>query len=129
MADTELKARALSASLTVNDIQKSMDWYHGVVGFSIDQKHERDGKVVAASLGAGDAHIVIGQDDGAKGWDRVKGQGISLYLTTDQNVDDLAKLITERGGTLDSQPTDMPWGPRAFRLHDPDGFNLVISSG
>jgi len=129
MTDTELKARGLSVSLTVNDLQKSMGWYNGVVGFSIEQKHEREGNVVAATLGAGDARILIGQDDGARGWDRVKGEGMSLYLTTDQNVDDLARLITERGGTLDSQPTDMPWGARAFRLHDPDGFKLVISSG
>jgi uncharacterized glyoxalase superfamily protein PhnB len=28
---------------------------------------------------------------------------------------------------LQSEPADMPWGARIFRLVDPDGFKLVIS--
>ena len=48
-------------------------------------------------------------------------------LTTAQNVDDLAARIKERGGTLASEPAD-GFGGRAFRLVDPDGFRLVISS-
>jgi lactoylglutathione lyase len=121
-------ARPLSASLTVKDLQKSLAWYHDVVGFSVDQKYEREGKLRAVALKAGDVRIVIGQDDGAKGWDRVKGQGFSLQITTDQDVDEIAKRIKELGGTLESEPADMPWGARIFRLQDPDGFKLTISS-
>jgi uncharacterized glyoxalase superfamily protein PhnB len=120
--------RTLSASLTVKDLTKSLAWYHGVVGFAIDRKHEREGKLRAVSLIAGDVRILIGQDDGAKGWDRVKGEGFSLHITTDQNVDEMAKRIKELGGTLELEPADMPWGARVFRLRDPDGFTLAISS-
>lgn len=123
-----LRGRTLSASLTVKDLPKSVAWYHEVVGFAIDRKHEREGKLRAVSLSAGDVRIVIGQDDGAKGWDRVKGEGFSLQITTDQNVDEMAKRIKELGGTLDLEPRDMPWGARVFRLRDPDGFKLTISS-
>jgi uncharacterized glyoxalase superfamily protein PhnB len=122
------RARTLSASLTVKDLQKSLAWYQDVLGFTVDQKHEREGKLRAVSLKAGDVRLLIGQDDGAKGWDRVKGEGFSLQITTDQNVDEIANRIKELGGTLDSEPADMPWGARAFRLRDPDGFKLVISS-
>jgi uncharacterized glyoxalase superfamily protein PhnB len=80
------------------------------------------------ALKAGDVQISINQDDGAKGWDRVKGEGFSLRITTDQSVDEIAKRIKELGGTLDSEPADMPWGVRMFRLRDPDGFKLAISS-
>ena len=31
-------------------------------------------------------------------------------------------------GTLVSEPTDMPWGARVFRVQDPDGYRLAISS-
>jgi uncharacterized glyoxalase superfamily protein PhnB len=120
--------RALSASLTVKDLPKSLAWYHEVVGFTIDRKHERDGKLRAVSLSAGDVRILIGQDDGAKGWDRVKGEGFSLQITTDQNVDEMATRIKELGGTLELEPMDVPWGARVFRLRDPDGFKLTISS-
>jgi uncharacterized glyoxalase superfamily protein PhnB len=122
------RAQTLSASLTVKDLQKSLAWYHDVMGFSVDQRYERDGKLIAVALKAGDARIVIGQDDGAKGWDRVKGEGFSLQITTDQNVDEIANRIKKLGGTLESEPADMPWGARIFRLRDPDGFKLTISS-
>ncbi|HVD05381.1 MAG TPA: VOC family protein [Gemmatimonadaceae bacterium] len=121
------RARTLSASLTVKDLQKSLAWYQDVVGFIVDQKHERDGKLMAVSLKAGEVRILVGQDDGGKGWDRIKGEGFSLQLTTAQNIDELAQRIKKRGGTLTMEPTDMPWG-RVFRLQDPDGFKLVISS-
>lgn len=122
------RARALMASLTVKDLQASLAWYSGVVGFSIDEKYEHEGRLMGASLKAGDVRIIVGQDDGAKGWDRVKGEGFSLQFTTAQSVDEIAKRITARGGTLLSEPADMPWGARLFRLRDPDGFTLSISS-
>ena len=125
---TSFRARTLSASLTVKDLEKSLAWYQGVVGFTVDKKHERDGKLMAVSLIAGDVRLLIGQDDGGKGWDRVKGEGFSLQMTTAQNIDELAQRIKQRGGTLATEPTDMPWGARVFRLQDPDGFKLVISS-
>ena len=118
---------ALTASLTVNDLQKSVAWYLAM-GFVVDRSHERGGKLVAVSLRAGDVRMLIGQDDGAKGWDRVKGEGFSLQITTDQNIDEIAKRIKARGGKLESEPADMPWGVRVFRVVDPDGFKLVISS-
>jgi uncharacterized glyoxalase superfamily protein PhnB len=122
------RARTLQASLTVRDLEKSMAWYRDVIGFTIDQKHEREGKLVAVSLKAGEVRILINQDNGAKGWDRAKGEGFSLQLTTSQNIDDIATRIKDVGGTLDTEPTDMPWGPRVFRVRDPDGFKLVFSS-
>jgi uncharacterized glyoxalase superfamily protein PhnB len=121
-------ARTLSASLTVKDLQRSLAWYADVVGFAVDKRHERDGTLRAVSLRAGDVRILINQDDGARGLDRAKGEGFSLMLTTERNVDEIAQRIVERGGTLDAPPADMPWGPRMFRLRDPDGFRLVISS-
>ena len=86
------------------------------------------GKLRAVSLKAGSVRILLNQDDWAKGKDRVKGQGFSLQFTTAQSVDDIAKRITQRGGTLEKEPTDMPWGARIFSFRDPDGYKLVISS-
>ncbi len=122
------RARALSVSLTVNDLEKSLAWYRDTVGFTVDLMHEREGKMASVSLKAGDVRLRLNQDDGAKGRGRVKGVGLSLYFTTVQSVDDIAKRVKERGGTLESEPADMPWGVRSFRLRDPDGFMMAISS-
>ena len=128
MQPESFRARTLNLSLSVKDLAASLVWYREVVGFTLEQRYERDGTLRAVSLKAGSAHILINQDDGAKGLDRVKGQGCSFMFTTAQNVDALANRIKASGGTLESEPADMPWGPRVFRMRDPDGFLLVISS-
>jgi uncharacterized glyoxalase superfamily protein PhnB len=121
------RGRNLSASLTVKDLERSLAWYRDVVGFTVDQVHERDGATVAVSLKAGAVRILLARDDGAKGLDRAKGEGFSLMITTAQDVDALAQGIKARGGVLASEPADMH-GARAFRLVDLDGFRLTISA-
>ena len=120
-------ASDLSASLTVAALETSVAWYRDVIGFTVDRMFDRAGTPFAASLRAGAVRILLTQDDGGKGTERAKGEGISLRLTTTQNVDALAARVRERGGTLDAEPFD-GFGQRVFRLRDPDGFKLVISS-
>lgn len=122
------EATSLQASFTVKDLQKSYEWYADVLGFTVDQKFERDGALRSVAFRAGDVRILCNQDDGAKGADRAKGDGMGLMFITSQNVDDIANRIKSKGGTLDSEPADTPWGARAFRFRDPDGFRFVISS-
>lgn len=122
------RARALMVSLTVKDLEKSTAWYRDVVGFAIDREIVRDGKRRAVAIKAGAVRIMLNQDDGARGWDRIKGQGVSFMFATAQSVDSIAARIKKMGGTLQSEPADMPWGARVFRLQDPDGFSLVIAS-
>lgn len=122
------RARGFSVSLTVKDLEKSIAWYCDVVGFTLERKDDRDGEAYAASLKAGEARLRLNKDDGAKGWDRVKGEGFSLFFTTAQDVDETARRIEQAGGTLDMPPKDMPWGARMFKLVDPDGFKLSIAS-
>ena len=121
------RGRELMASLTVKDIRNSLAWYRDVVGFTVRQEFERAGALRAVSLKAGSVSILLTQDDGARGLDRAKGEGFSLQITTAQNIDELANRIKQRGGILDSEPADA-FGARVFRMKDPDGFRLVISS-
>ena len=122
------RARAINVSLTAKDLQKSVAWYRDVVGFTVDQQYEREGKLRAVALKAGAIRILLNLDDGGRGWDRAKGEGFSVMFTTAQSVDDIANRIKANGGTLASEPADMPWGVRMFRVVDPDGFKLAISS-
>lgn len=122
-----LVAQDLGASFTVRDLATSLAWYRDVFGFTVDREHRRDDKLIAISLRAGSARILIGQDNGAKGLDRAKGEGFSLLLTTSQDIDVIANGIKARGGTLEMEPADIQ-GTRAFRLRDPDGFRFTISA-
>lgn len=122
-----LVARSIEASLTAGNLQRSRDWYRDVLGFEVDREYDRDGRVIAIAMRAGDVRILITQDDGTKGADRAKGEGFSLQLTTEQDIDALGDLAKRAGATLDMEPTTL-WGMRAFRLRDPDGFRWTISS-
>lgn len=123
-----LEGEELAVSITATDLEQSLAWYRDVLGFRITQRYEREGKPVAASLAAGSARILLGQDDGAKGSERVKGQGFSLQITTAQDIDGLARRAVEAGAVLETVPTTAPWGVRIFRVRDPDGFLFTISS-
>ncbi len=128
VSEQPLDAHDLAASLTVRDLERSCTWYRDALGFTLDRKHERQGRLVAVSLKAGTVHVLLTQDDGAKGRDRAKGEGFSLQLSTTQSADALATRASNSGAVLDTEPTDMPWGPRIFRVRDPDGFRWTISS-
>ena len=121
-----LRLRDVTPSLTVNDLQASVAWYRDVLGFTVAEEYQRDGKVMGVRLIAGSATFLLGQDDFAKGRDRQKGLGLRLYCETGQDVDQLAAAIKGRGGKLSQEPTDQPWGARDFAVVDPDGFNISI---
>lgn len=121
------RARALTVSLTVKDLAKSIVWYRDIAAFMVERTYEHEGKMMGAVLKAGEVEILLNQDDGAKGWDRSKGDGFSMMFKTVQDVDMLAAGMKERGATLATEPADMPWGARVFRAVDPDGYKLVFS--
>ena len=120
-------AQSMEASLTVADIPRSVAWYRDVLGFTVDREHAREGRLIAVSLSAGAIRILVTQDNGARGEDREKGAGFSLRFTTTQDIDLLAAAAKHAGAVFDTQPMNA-LGFRIFRLRDPDGFRLVISS-
>jgi uncharacterized glyoxalase superfamily protein PhnB len=126
-SSSNLVATSLAASLTVNDLSASTAWYRDVLGFVVEREYDRDGVKFAARLSAGSVALLVTQDDGAKGMDRIKGEGFSLQFTTRQSIDALAARVKANGVALDTEPADA-WGARVFRVRDPDGFRLVISS-
>ena len=60
-----LRARRVTAGLTVGDLQKSIAWYRDVAGFFVGELWSQDGKVQGAELLAGSARLFLGQDDWA----------------------------------------------------------------
>ncbi len=116
-------------AITANDLGASIEWYRDVMGFGVAHEIEHEGQRVGAVISAGNVQFLLGQDDFAKGRDRQKGIGFRLYCVSEQDIDELAAGIKARGGTLDQEPTDQPWGPRDFAVTDPDGFKISISSG
>ena len=116
---------SVAPGLTVNDIEKSIAWYRDVLGFAVKERWENDGKLMGAEMRAGDVTFNLGQDDWKMGRDRVKGQGIRIYVTTGPLIDRLADDIKARGGALTAEPRE-EWGMRTFSVDDPDGYKMTF---
>ena len=114
-------------SLTVNNLQQSLDFFSGL-GFEVEDRWEVDGKMLGAMLKAGDARLGLSQDDGKKGLNRQKGVGMRIYIEAADDIDQVAARAKASGISLTREPHDTEWGTRAFEVTEPSGFLLTIGS-
>lgn len=121
-----LRLRSLSAGFTVDDLERSLQFYTKGIGFFVQQRWENDGELVGVMLRAGTCELAIQQDDWAQGRERKKGQGVRLWLETVQDLDALAERAESFGAQITEWPADRPWGVRSFSLDDPNGFHLTF---
>lgn len=129
-ATAVFNATHLGCSITCKDLAASIRFYRDAIGFTVTETYEHDGKVLAAVVSAGNCHIVLNQDDGQLGWDRIKGQGFYLQINVagTADVDAAAARIAAAGGELLGEPADREWGARMFQFRDLDGFKLGVST-
>lgn len=129
MAETQntLKGTGVMPSLTVNNLQQSLDFFSGL-GFEVEDRWEHEGVLLGAMLKAGAAQLGLSQDDGKKGHDRVKGVGVRIYIEATDDINEVAARAKAAGITLTKDPYDTEWGTRAFEVVEPSGFALTISS-
>ena len=125
--DSALQGKTLSMSLTVDDVQRSIAFFEGL-GFAVQDRWERDGTLLGVMLRAGHVQIGLSQDDWKKGRNRVKGAGLRIFVSTTQNIDQLAERAKAAGVSLDSEPYDTEWGSRVFDATEPSGFKVTIAS-
>lgn len=122
-----LRLRSIEPVLTVSDLERSVRFYTGVLGFTLAREHRSaDGTLTGVMLKAGSCGLGLTQDDWKKGRDRTRGVGVRIWCTTVQDVDAFAARVTAAGRRLIEEPKDQPWGGRSFSLDDPDGFHLTI---
>jgi uncharacterized glyoxalase superfamily protein PhnB len=122
-----LQITEIIPSVTADDLQKSIAFYEAL-GFTVDERWEENGTLLGVMMRAGKIQIGLNQDDWKKGRDRKKGIGMRLFMSTPQNVDEIATRARRAGISLKSEPQDTEWKTRAFEVTDPSGFLLTISS-
>jgi uncharacterized glyoxalase superfamily protein PhnB len=114
-------------TLTVNDLQASIRFFEGL-GFGVGDRWENEGKLLGVEMQAGDLKVGLSQDDWKMGRDRQKGVGLRFYISTTENIDELAARARKNGVALDKDVHDTEWGARAFDVTEPSGFKLTIAS-
>ena len=121
-----LRLRSFEPSFTVNDIERSVQFYTGVLGFIVIEEMSDGAALQGVLLKAGVCTLGLSQDDWAKGRDRKKGEGVRIWCKTAQDIDTMAKRIKAAGGRLADAPKNQPGGVRSLSVADPDGFVLTI---
>jgi uncharacterized glyoxalase superfamily protein PhnB len=123
-----LRLRAVSPSLTVDDLSTSLRFYTEALGFFISQSWADGSALRGVMLKAGTCELGLSQDDWAEGRERKKGMGFRLWCETSQDVDALAARVKGKGYALSAEPKDdRAWGVRSFSLDDPDGYHITIA--
>jgi len=122
-----LRGKSVMPSLTVNNLQQSLDFFSGL-GFEVEDRWAENGKLLGAMLKAGEARLGLSQDDGKKGLNRTKGVGMRIYIEAADDIDQVAARAKKAGITLTREPHDTEWGSRAFEVTEPSGFASTIGS-
>src|SRR5258706_14604528 len=73
-----LTLSAVTPSLTVNDVEKSIAWYRDVLGLVVKDRWEHAGQLMGVEMQAGGATFMLSQDACKRCHDPVKVEGCRL---------------------------------------------------
>ena len=115
--------QALWPLLFVSDIQRSVEFYAGQLGFETMGRADGEAGLFWCRLQRGGACLMLQQRDSteARGSD-----GFSLFFVCD-DVDQLYQEFLTSGLSL-SPPEEAYYGMRQLPVPDPDGFDVIFES-
>ena len=122
-----MAARVTSAFLYVDDVLRSLEFYHEIVGAEVVQVHaESEGApITLALLRLDDFTLML--HPRAEHEAEFEGQRVGLGLHLQLKVDDVDAFhqhCFDEGAmmAISGDPVDQSWGWREFALKDPDGY-------
>ena len=120
--------------LFVADTARTSAFYRDVLGFDVTAEFDTDGATYV-ELGNGNAIIGVQRDDivaqavpdGDPADFRSPPAGIEVVLEVD-DVDAYHQRVRASGHPMAADLEERPWGERDFRVRDPDGYYLRVTS-
>ena len=119
--------------LFVTDRDKSVDFYTSVLGFEVQRLDESYAQLTCGhvTLGLGRQTDLPETGEGPgftqQRLARDHGAGVEIVLET-PDLEVLYERVQRSGYQLAAPMQDRPWGLRDFRVTDPDGYYLRITS-
>ena len=123
------RINTMTALLNVRDMQASLDFYRGLLDFSVIADFEIDGHVAWARLRRDDVELMLNASPGVAGRPLRQARSyddVLLYFNVD-DVDGLHQRFADAGagaGAIDNES----YGMREFTVRDPDGYELAFGS-
>ena len=126
-----LEVRLEGLTLRVEDVERSIDFYGGRLGFSVEINKAPQFAMIRIGGSTGGTIGLMAHDindpSGSKSTTPRQRAGVHVELTTD-NLDALYKQLKGRGVQFFEPPHEEPW-ERLMRAHDPDGYTVEFAEG
>ncbi len=111
--------------LHVSSLQRSIDFYSDLLGFTLADREEFMGHQMA-HLENGNIRLFLLQEPPAwpPQWHHL---GAMLHFVVGDGIDGLHAEFLEKGGHIFRELSQSPWGDRMFIMVDPDGYRIMFS--
>ena len=119
-----LIAKIHSATISVNDQDKALDFYVNVLGFekALDNPMGPDMRFLSVVPKGAVTQLVIAHTSWG-GPIATENTGVSF---TTPDIAETYKTYSDRGVEFSGPPEDMPWGQKATWFSDPDGNRFFL---
>ncbi len=121
----------LRLELFVEDVERSVAFYQSVLGFSLVRKDPGYASIRRGNVTLGIGPIgKLSETDGYFTRGRLRGErglGVEIVLEA-ADFEEILDRVTRAGYPINDSPTLRPWGLTDFRLIDPDGYYLRITT-
>lgn len=120
--------KSISPVLVVRDIDASLAYYKGVLGFP-------DGEVLRMPNGTpvhgmvkwGPVAIDLSPEAMCEPVGDCRGDGVTFYVYLSDDVDAYFRQVVANGAEVIEDVKDQNWGDRTFTVADPDGYRLMFA--
>ncbi|PSL50730.1 putative glyoxalase superfamily protein PhnB [Salsuginibacillus halophilus] len=116
--------------LYVLDIEKSLSFYEEIIGLELQGRNERCGRFnydCFSLLVTSDSVLDCNHYFNAAASSNVKGNGFELIIVVEQ-LEEVYQRCLKNHYPIEVDVETYPWGMRGFKVADPDGYFLRITS-
>jgi catechol 2,3-dioxygenase-like lactoylglutathione lyase family enzyme len=116
-------------TLTVDDVQRSIDYYGGKLGLKVEVNAVPAFAMIRAPGGGtiGLLALAEARKEGVEPSSPAQKRAIHVELSTD-DLDDLHEELAAKGVVFHELPHDEPW-ERSMTALDPDGYAVEFAQG
>jgi catechol 2,3-dioxygenase-like lactoylglutathione lyase family enzyme len=114
--------------LNVADVEASLAFWDGLIGFDVVHRYEPDGKLMFASLQAGEVKLMLNGRGGDPAARRARGHYTDVVLSF--GVESVHALVAGlRAKGFDApDPAAESYGLDEIIIRDPDGYEIAFTS-
>lgn len=123
----DMKLQSLVPVLDVHDVEASIEFYCGALGFTLHDKVEWGGRTEWALLRCDQVQLMLCASQERDSEDTMNHNSDGMFFIYHENLESLQVYLGSRGYTSGPEPLPNGYAKRDFYLRDPDGYVLWFS--